>query len=90
MAESREVVKEALEIEAESVQGVEAARTEQQRGQPAISAGLLLEAIEKERESLNLLEQGVDTLKQALDERRQALEQQKELLQDLVDALSES
>jgi hypothetical protein len=89
MGESREAVREALEIEAASVEGVEAARTEQQRGQAALSAELLLESIEKERDSLVLLDQGVDTLKQALDNRRQALEQQERLLQDLIGELRE-
>jgi hypothetical protein len=89
MGEPREALKEALEIEAEAVEGVEAARAEQELGQPAISAELLLGAIEKERKSLDLLEEGVETLKQALEERRQALEQQAEILQSLAAGMNE-
>lgn len=84
MAESRKALKEALEIESEAVEGVEAARAEQELGQSATSAGLLLEAIQKERKSLDLLEEVVESLKQALEERRQALEQQEEILQSMA------
>ena len=84
MLESGEAVKEALAIEAESNDEVEAARVEQQRGQPNLSLGLVLEAIEKERASLDLLDQGVDTLRQAVEDRRKALDQQQEILHELM------
>ena len=87
MLESGEAVKEALAIGAESNDEVEAARVEQQRGQPGVSLGLLLEAIEKERASLNLLDEGVDTLRQAVEDRRKALEQQQEILNELVESM---
>jgi hypothetical protein len=87
MSESGEAVKEALAIEAESNDEVEAARVEQQRGQSTLSLGLLLEAIEKERASLNLLDEGVETLRQAVEDRRKALEQQQEILHELVESM---
>jgi hypothetical protein len=90
MLNSGESVKEALEIGAESVSSVEAARAEQERGQPAGSAGLLLEAIDKERNSLDLFEQGITSLQVALQDRRQALDQQEEILRDLIDSLTQS
>ena len=89
MLNSGESVKEALEAEAESVSSVEAARSEQERGQRAGSAGLLLEAIEKERSSLDLIEQGIGSLQIALQDRRQALDQQEEILRDLIDSLNQ-
>jgi hypothetical protein len=88
MTESGETVKEALAIEAESVQEVEAALAEKQGGQPMLSTGLLLEAIEKERHSLDLMEQGIETLRQAIEERRHALEQQEMILNQLVEDLT--
>jgi hypothetical protein len=90
MLESGEAVKEALAIGAESNDEVEAARVEQQRGQSSLSLGLLLEAIEKERSSLDLLDEGVATLRQAVEDRRKALEQQQEILHELVDAMRTS
>ena len=89
MPESGEAVKEALAIGAESADEIDAARGEQERGRPELSAGLLLTAITKERESLELFEQGIETLKQALEDRRRALEQQEELLTDLVNDFNE-
>lgn len=88
MPESREAVKEALAIEEESASGIEAALGEQQQGEPALSAGLLLDAIQKERESLDLMEQGVETFRQALEDRRRALETQEEIVQNLVESFS--
>jgi hypothetical protein len=84
MLESGKAVEEALAIEGESNDEVEAARVEQQRGQSSLSLGLLVEAIEKERASLDLLDQGVETLRQAVEDRRKALDQQQEILQELV------
>jgi hypothetical protein len=89
MSRASESVQEALAIEEESAREVEAARAEQQRGEPALSAGLLLESIRKERESLDLFDQGINTLKQALEQRKRSLEQQQEILQDLVESISD-
>jgi hypothetical protein len=85
MADLGDAVKEALAAEAEAGQGVEAARSEQQRGKSALSADLLLEAIQKEKDSLQLWEEGVETLRQALEDRRRALDQQEELLTELAE-----
>ena len=82
-------MKEALAIEAESVDEVDAARAEQESGRSDLSAGMLLRAVAKERESLDLFEQGIETLRQALEQRRQALDQQEELLNELVGELNE-
>ena len=87
---SSEAVREALEIEAESAEKVEAALGEQQKGEVSISAGLLLESIEKERESLDLMDQAMDTLRQAWEERRRSLEQQELTLKTLINRLSMS
>jgi hypothetical protein len=88
MAESREALSEAIAMETEATEGIGAAKAEQDLGQPALSLDLLKEAIEKERASLDLLEDGVETLRQALEQRRQALDQQGELLDEIIGALS--
>jgi hypothetical protein len=88
MAQSRETVGEAFALEFEAVEGIEAALSEHSRGEAELSVGLLLEAIEKERESLYLLEQGVDTLRQSMEQRRRAIDQQLEILNDLSACLS--
>ncbi|HEV2834800.1 MAG TPA: hypothetical protein VGW58_05760, partial [Pyrinomonadaceae bacterium] len=69
--------------ESESAEEVQAAVSEKDRGGPAVSLDLLLSAIEKERDSLDLMEQGVETLKQALEERRRSLELQQQVLLEL-------
>jgi hypothetical protein len=48
-----------------------------------------LEAVQKERKSLQLFGQGMETLQQALEDRRRALDQQEELLTELVNEISE-
>jgi len=87
MAQMGEAVKDALAAEAEAVQEVEAARAEHDRGKPTLSLDLLLTAIEKEKESLQLWEEGVETLRQALSDRRHALDQQQELLSEFARTL---
>ena len=83
MAQSRESVEDAVALGSESAEGVEAAMSEKDRGGPAVSIGLLLDAIEKERNSLELMEQGVDTLRDAIDQRRHSLELQQQVLLEL-------
>jgi len=84
VSEPAKEMNEALAAEAESVERVNAAEAEQERGQPAVSLGLLMQAIEKERDSLDLLEQGMETLRQSLEDRRRALDQQEEILNQLL------
>lgn len=88
MASSGEQVEGAVALELEAAEEVDAAQTEHGRGAHSISLDLLLDAIEKERNSLDLLEQGVETLRQSLDQRRKSLEQQQEIISSLADCLS--
>jgi hypothetical protein len=83
MAQSRESVEEAVALGTESAESVEAAMTEKDRGGPGVSIGLLLEAIEKERDSLELMEKGVETLREAIEQRRRSLELQQQVLLEL-------
>jgi len=83
MAQSREAVDEAVQLQTEATEEVEAAVTEKDRGGPAVSVGLLLDAIEKERNSLELMEQGIETLREAIEQRRRSLELQQQVLLDL-------
>ena len=87
MAQSRESVEEAVALEKESAEEVQAAVSEKDRGGPGVSLGLLLSAIEKERDSLDLMEQGVETLKQAIEDRRRSLELQQQVLLELSDGV---
>jgi hypothetical protein len=83
MAQPREAVDEAVQLGAEATQEVEAAVTEKDRGGPGVSIGLLLDALEKERDSLELMEQGVETLREAIEQRRRSLELQQQVLLEL-------
>jgi len=86
MAQSREAVDEAVALVSESAEEVEAALTEKDRGGPGVSLGLLLGAIEKERDSLDLMEQGMNTLRDALEQRRRSLELQQQVLLELSES----
>ena len=89
MAQSREAVDEAVQLQAEATEEVEAAVSEKDRGGPAVSVGLLLDAIEKERDSLELMEQGIETLREAIEQRRRSLELQQQVLTDLSESFTE-
>ena len=86
MAQSRESVGEAVALGSESAEEVEAAMTEKDRGGPGVSLGLLLDAIEKERDSLELMEQGVETLREGIEQRRRSLELQQQVLLELSES----
>lgn len=89
MAQSRESVEEALALGAESAEEVQAALSEKDRGGPKVSLGLLHSAIEKERDSLDLMEQGIETLRQAVEDRRRSLELQQQVLLELAECMQE-
>lgn len=82
-----ESVEGAVALQAEAAQEVEAAVAERERGESSVSIGLLLEAIAKERESLDMFDAGVESFRQALNQRRKALDQQQEILSQLADSL---
>lgn len=89
MAQSRESVEEAAALGSEATEEVEAAMSEKDRGGPAVSMGLLLGAIEKERDSLDLMEQGIDTLRDAVEQRRRSLELQQQVLVELSEGMQD-
>src|SRR5437867_3571938 len=74
---------DAVTLEADAADGVEAALGETELGRSPFSIGLLLEAVRKERESLDAIEQGMETLRLSLAQRRRAIDQQEEMLRDL-------
>lgn len=86
MAQSREAVDEAVQLQTEATEEVEAAVSEKDRGGPGVSVGLLLDAIQKERDSLELMEQGIETLREAIEQRRRSLELQQQVLTDLSES----
>ena len=89
MAQSRESVEDAAALGSESAAEVQAALSEKDRGGPGVSLGLLLSAIEKERDSLDLMEQGIETLRQAVEERRRSLELQQQVLVELSECVQQ-
>ncbi len=89
MAQSRESVEDAVALGSEATEEVEAAMSEKDRGGPAVSMGLLLGALGKERDSLDLMEQGVETLREALEQRRRSLELQQQVLLELSECLQD-
>lgn len=86
MAQPREAVDEAVQLQSEATEEVEAAVSEKDRGGPGVSVGLLLDAIEKERDSLELMEQGIETLRDAIEQRRRSLELQQQVLLELSES----
>jgi hypothetical protein len=80
---------EAIALESSAADGIDAAKAEHRSQNPAISLGLLKEAVEKERASLDLLDQGIETLRQSLDQRRQALDRELEILDEVIADISE-
>lgn len=84
MPESGEAMREAIAIETEAAESVDAAEVEQQRGETELSLDLLSQAIERERDSLDLFAQGMETFRLALEDRRRALEQQQQILNQLA------
>ena len=87
MAQSRESLEDVVALESESAEEVQAAISEKDRGGPGVSIGLLMSAIEKERDSLELMEQAVETFRHALEERRHSLELQQQVLLELSDTI---
>jgi hypothetical protein len=86
MAQPREAVDEAVQLVNEATEEVEAAVSEKDRGGPGVSVGLLLDALEKERDSLDLMDQGVETLREAIEQRRRSLELQQQMLLELSES----
>ena len=68
---------------------VQAALAERNGGGSPFSIGLLIDAAQKERESLEAIEQSIETLRLSLDQRRRAIDQQEEILRDLSDSLTQ-
>ena len=80
---------EAASLEADAAEGIEAAAAESERSDQPFTIGLLLDAAQKERESLDAIEESMETLRLSLDQRRRAIDQQEEILRDLSQALIE-
>src|ERR1700741_3933520 len=86
---SSNLINEAEDLEAGAADEVEAALAERDRGSSPFSIGLLLDAAQKERESLEAIEQRIEELRLSLDQRRRAIDQQEEILRDLSHSLIE-
>lgn len=81
-------INEAAILEADAADGVEAALAESERSDRPFTIGLLLDAAQKERESLDAIEQSMETLRLSLAQRRRTIDQQEEILRDLSHALT--
>jgi|GEM_PF-1865173 len=86
---SSDFINEAADFEAGAANDVEAALAETDRSGSPFSIGLLLDAAQKERDSLEAIEQSIETLRLSLDQRRRAIDQQEEILRDLSDSLTQ-
>ena len=84
MIDSDDTMNEAMRLQSEAAEELEAARAEQQIGSPTVSLQLLRDAIEKEREGLDLQEQSLIKQREAIQERRKSLEQQEQVLDELL------
>jgi hypothetical protein len=88
MMRTEESVEGAVALQSEAGAQVEAAVAERERGESSVSMELLLEAIGKERESLDMIDSSLETLRLAMDQRRRAIDQQQEILSELVECLN--
>ena len=86
---SSDFINEAADLEAGAADDVEAAVAETERSGSPFSIGLLLDAAQKERDSLEAIEQSIETLRLSLDQRRRAIDQQEDILRDLSDSLTQ-
>jgi hypothetical protein len=81
-------INEAATLEADAASGVEAAVAESERSDRPFTIGLLLDAAQKERESLDAIEESMEMLRLSLAQRRRTIDQQEEILRDLSQALT--
>ena len=82
-------INEAASLEPDEVEGVAAAAAEAARNDQPFTISLLLDAAQKERESLDAIEKNMDALRLSLAQRRRVIDQQEEILRDLSQALIE-
>jgi len=80
-------INEATSLEPDEVEGAAAAQAE--RNDEPFTISLLLDAAQKERESLDAIEKNMEALRLSLAQRRRVIDQQEEILRDLSQALIE-
>ena len=81
---------EAVTLEENAASNVEAAVSELNRDNSPFSIELLLGATEKERQSLDAIEEDLEALRSSLAQRRSAIDQQDQMLRDLAQSLVKS
>jgi hypothetical protein len=81
---------EAITLEEDAAGDVEAAVSELSRDNSSFSIELLLAATEKERRSLDAIEEELEAVRNSLAQRRTAIDQQEEMLRDLAQSLISS
>jgi len=81
---------EAVTLEENAASNVEAAVSELNRDNSPFSIELLLGAAEKERQSLDAIEEELEALRSSLAQRRSAIDQQDQMLRDLAQSLVKS
>lgn len=87
MATSADELSKAASLETIAADQEEAAIGEGQPGGSPFSIGLLLDAAQKERESLDAIEESMEMIRLSLAKRRRAIDQQEEALRDLSESL---
>ena len=81
-------INSAVRLESNAANELEVAVVEGNRGDVPFSIDLLLNATQRERESLDAIEKCIDTLRLSLEQRRRVIDQQDEILRDLSEFLS--
>ena len=84
------IANQALTLEENAAGRVEAAVSEMNRDNSPFSIELLLAATEKERQSLDAIEEELEAIRRSLAQRRGAIDQQEEMLRDLAQSLVKS
>lgn len=81
-------INDAMTLRSEAANEGEAGVVEGHRGNAPFTIELLLNATQRERESLEAFEEGINTLLLSLEQRRRVIDQQEEILRDLSQSLS--
>lgn len=87
MSMNTDLINGAVRLKSRAAKEVEAA-VQGNRDDVPFAIELLLNATQRERESLHAIEESINTLRLSLEQRRRVIDQQDEILRDLSELLS--